>query len=274
MSNILQIKRGTKATIPTLAAGEPGFCIDTFEFFIGTAASGNKQIGGMANPMTTQGDIIYGGASGAPTRLAIGTARKVLAVNSGVTAPEWVASLQSLITEQGDIIYGSAANTPAALAHGTSGQFLKTQGHGANPTWADVPASSTAGNYCVGFSDVHDVTEAVYTKHIEFYIGRAGAIRVRLGVATKGGNTAYARVYKNGVAVGTERSTLSTTLVFYDEDFTALVAGDLIQIYGKQTNAGCIVWGGFGVTNPVEANFTTLTDISTLINNIYVHPIV
>lgn len=44
---------------------------------------------GMANPMTTQGDIIYGGASGTPTRLAKGTAGQVLTMNSGATAPEW-----------------------------------------------------------------------------------------------------------------------------------------------------------------------------------------
>lgn len=44
---------------------------------------------GMTNPMTTQGDSIYGGASGAPTRLAIGTAGKVWTVNAGATAPEW-----------------------------------------------------------------------------------------------------------------------------------------------------------------------------------------
>lgn len=46
---------------------------------------------GMTNPMTTQGDIISGGASGAPGRLAIGTAGQVLTVNAGGTAPEWAA---------------------------------------------------------------------------------------------------------------------------------------------------------------------------------------
>ena len=45
--------------------------------------------GKMANPMTTAGDTIYGGASGVPTRLGIGTAGQVLTVNSGATAPEW-----------------------------------------------------------------------------------------------------------------------------------------------------------------------------------------
>ena len=43
----------------------------------------------MANPMTTQGDIIYGGYSGTPTRLSKGTAGQVLTMNSGATAPQW-----------------------------------------------------------------------------------------------------------------------------------------------------------------------------------------
>ena len=43
----------------------------------------------MSNPMTAQGDVIYGGASGTPTRLAKGTAGQVLTMNSGATAPEW-----------------------------------------------------------------------------------------------------------------------------------------------------------------------------------------
>lgn len=43
--------------------------------------------GGMTNPMTTLGDIIYGGASGTPTRLGIGTNGYVLQVQSG--NPAW-----------------------------------------------------------------------------------------------------------------------------------------------------------------------------------------
>ena len=51
-----------------------------------------EMIAKMTNPMTTQGDVIYGGASGLPTRLAKGTASQVLAMNAGATAPEWVAA--------------------------------------------------------------------------------------------------------------------------------------------------------------------------------------
>lgn len=50
----------------------------------GPAASSG---GGMTNPMTSQGDVIYGGSSGTPTRLAKGTDGQVLTLASGV--PSW-----------------------------------------------------------------------------------------------------------------------------------------------------------------------------------------
>lgn len=43
----------------------------------------------MANPMTTGGDVIYGGASGAPTRLTNGTAGQVLTSAGTTLAPTW-----------------------------------------------------------------------------------------------------------------------------------------------------------------------------------------
>jgi hypothetical protein len=46
---------------------------------------------GMANPMTTRGDLIVGGAAGAPTRLAAGTAGMVLQTNGPSAAPGWVS---------------------------------------------------------------------------------------------------------------------------------------------------------------------------------------
>ena len=44
MSNTLQIKRGAKANLPTLAAGEPGFCTDTFELFFGDGAANHQVV--------------------------------------------------------------------------------------------------------------------------------------------------------------------------------------------------------------------------------------
>lgn len=43
----------------------------------------------MANPMTTGGDIIYGGASGLPTRLANGVSEQFLGSNGSTNAPSW-----------------------------------------------------------------------------------------------------------------------------------------------------------------------------------------
>lgn len=40
----IQLRRGVVASLPALAAGEPGFCTDTFELYVGSA-SGNKLIG-------------------------------------------------------------------------------------------------------------------------------------------------------------------------------------------------------------------------------------
>lgn len=85
--------------------------------------------------MTTQGDMIaHNGSS--PARLAKGTARQVLAMNSGATGQEWIASIQSLLTTQGDIPYASAANTPARLAKGTAYQQLAMNSGATAPEWA------------------------------------------------------------------------------------------------------------------------------------------
>lgn len=43
----------------------------------------------LTNPMTTGGDVVYGGASGAPTRLANGSAGQFLKSNGGTSAPSW-----------------------------------------------------------------------------------------------------------------------------------------------------------------------------------------
>ncbi len=55
---------------------------------------------------------------------------------------------------------------------------------------------------------------------------------------TYGDTYAYAKIYKNGVAIGTEQSSRTTDgWVTKTEDFTGFVAGDLIQVYVKVNNA-------------------------------------
>lgn len=66
---------------------------DTVAFATGGNTSVTLPTSGtlMVNPMTTGGDLIYGGASGAPTRLANGSATNVLTSAGGTDAPTWSA---------------------------------------------------------------------------------------------------------------------------------------------------------------------------------------
>ncbi len=75
--------------------------------------------GGMANPMTNMGDIIYGGASGAPARLTGSTNNGyVLAYNTTTNAPYWTAmtgggmAISGAITgaTSGSILFADSSN--------------------------------------------------------------------------------------------------------------------------------------------------------------------
>lgn len=97
------------------------------------------------SPMTTQGDIIHGGASGTGTRLAIGSANYALKVNSGGTDIEYgllpvagggtgaataTAGFDALspMTAEGDLILGGASGTGARLAIGSNTHVLTSNG--------------------------------------------------------------------------------------------------------------------------------------------------
>ena len=63
MANTLKIKRGTKATIPTLAAGEPGWCTDTYELFVGDGAI-NRPVGIAHVLATAANDFLVASGAG------------------------------------------------------------------------------------------------------------------------------------------------------------------------------------------------------------------
>lgn len=69
----------------------------------------------MSNPMTTAGDIIVGGTSGAPSRLASGTTGQILKVGSN--GLEWGA-------ETGQALYLGAFDSRNRPQNATTGQFI------------------------------------------------------------------------------------------------------------------------------------------------------
>lgn len=75
-----------------------------------------------------------------------------------------------------------------------------------------------------------------YTKLKECYAPIAGIYRIKFGLYIENVTaTAFGRIYKNGSALGTERSTNSTTEVTFTEDLF-FGQGDLIQVYCKTSN--------------------------------------
>jgi len=76
------------------------------------------------NPMTAAGDIIYGGASGVPTRLGKGTAGQVLTMNGDATAPEW-ANASSGGTSLWTAIAGTRASNTTIKVSGDQTAIFK-----------------------------------------------------------------------------------------------------------------------------------------------------
>jgi hypothetical protein len=66
------------------------------------------------NPLTTAGDIVVGGTSGAPARLALGTASQQLRVNSGATSLEYFTS-QAIVSNTTGITGADAVTNIVSL---------------------------------------------------------------------------------------------------------------------------------------------------------------
>lgn len=78
--------------------------------------------------------------------------------------------------------------------------------------------------------------DETYTKVKECQVKRYGTLRIKFDLKWNGGGGASnvsARIYKNGSAVGTERTTNSTTYVTYSEDISGWEPNDLCQLYYK-----------------------------------------
>ena len=114
-----------------------------------TAAGGFKWATTEASSITTQGDILYRGAS-ENERLAAGTSGYYLKTQGSGANPVWAAVSQysTPLTTRGDILFRDASGDQR-LAKGTAGQYLKI---GANdPEWADVVGA--VANGCIFEND-------------------------------------------------------------------------------------------------------------------------
>ncbi len=102
-------------------------------------------------------------------------------------------------------------------------------------------AGATAGNLIVVSDDAEESTNSTtYTKIKEFGIARGGTLRIKFALQSAdggGGTTAYGRIYRSGVAVGTER-TRTNTYGTFSQDIAGWSAGELVQLYAKTGDGG------------------------------------
>ena len=122
----------------------------------------------------------------------------------------------------------------------TADKLLKGAGVGADPTEIDEFKATIA--YIVS-DDLRNSNDAERSSGLVSWEKKKetklnanlppnGACRVKFDLRSGGaGSVVYGRIYKNGVAIGTEQSSTSTAYATFSEDFTGFVSGDLIQVY-------------------------------------------
>ena len=97
------------------------------------------------------------------------------------------------------------------------------------------PMLTEGGTLLVDNSTERAMFETSFVKLKEFRINGSGKIRTSFGLKVNG-TEGYGRIYKNGVAIGIERSTTSNVYTIYTEDFI-VINNDLIQLYVKHNNS-------------------------------------
>lgn len=134
----------------------------------------------------------------------------------------------------------SAADLPNGSLYTTTDTHLVYEVQsGAWVVISNVTAAAIAGEYIEIYvnNGVH-TTQATYTKIREIKLGRSGSFRIYFVMKSLSGvYPVYGQIYRNGVAVGTERTTSSTSYVGFTEDISGWNVGDLLQIYGHSNGS-------------------------------------
>jgi hypothetical protein len=195
--------------------------------------------GKITNPMTTGGDIIYGGVSGVPTRLAAGTNGHVLTLSSG--SPVWAASggggggMTNPMTNSGDIIIGSTSGSPIRLGAGSNGQVLSLAS--GSPVWSTEKGSfgvtfdGQGGVVSVGKTDWVSIPYNCTITGWEITADQVGNCVIDVWKSTF---AAFPPTVANSIA-GSEKPTLASVRTNSDLSlfpaWATVTAGDCIMFY-------------------------------------------
>jgi microcystin-dependent protein len=134
----LTVFNGTNAV--RLAAGADGQTLAA----LASSSTGLTWISSLVNPMTTVGDLILGGVSGAATRIGIGSSSNVLTVSGGTA----VWSPATPMTAIGDIIIGGVSGAATRLAAASNTEVLTLVS--GSPAWAPPTPMTAVGDLVIG----------------------------------------------------------------------------------------------------------------------------
>lgn len=191
----------------------------------GTAATTKSGAFDSLSPMTTGGDLIYGGTSGTGTRLANGSAGQVLTSAGTTLAPTWsnastgtvtsvALSLPSFITVSGSPVTTSGTLT-GTLATQAAGTFFAgpTSGAAAAPTFRALQAP-TIQQFTAGTSGTYTLPAGalyIVVKMVGAGAGGSGAGTAGAGNGTAGGNTTFGSSFLTANGGGTATFTGTST---------------------------------------------------------------
>jgi hypothetical protein len=116
---------------------------------------------------------------------------------------------------------------------GNAGKFLTT--NGASASWGAFSRTYTA-DYNVLIASLpteRSQLNSVYTKVKELIIDGAGVLNFSWSMRGDGGSTGYGRIYRNGVAVGTEKTVAADIYATVTDSVSGWSVGDKVQLYIK-----------------------------------------
>jgi hypothetical protein len=211
----------------------------------GTGISGGGTSGAvtitnsMATTITTAGDVIYGTGSAAFTRLGIGTANQVLAVNSGATAPEWK----------------TVSTTPTFVGANAT----KT----ANQSLANVTLTAVTfdGTDILDTDSFHNPASNNSRMTIPAGLGGKYLIQATIQFASNTTGGRELQIYKNGATVLQYVTTdAEGSLTMAISGTYSLVATDYVEIRAYQSSGGALdIWASnSGYTNATSFQVTYL----------------
>ena len=120
-------------------------------------------------------------------------------------------------------------------------------------------AISASDKIIVAMDAERTYTNTSYALLKQAKLNMFGTIRTYFELAVYGQDIAYGTVYRNGIPVGTERSTTSTVYVAFVEDITGWMEGDLCQLYTRH-------WGGYAETYGMARNFRVMGEVNVIIS--------